>query len=138
MIKLSRMVDYGVVLMAELAREPRGVRTAPELAEASGLPAPTVSKLLKRLAREALLDSQRGINGGYRLARSAGNISMADIIDALDGPIALTDCVAAIGAICEIEALCPTSTNWRRINEALIRALSDVSLAEMTAPANAE
>ncbi len=135
MIKLSRMADYGVVLMTQLAREPQSLRTAPELAQTCGLPLPTVSKILKMLAQDGLLDSQRGTKGGYLLARGAEAITVADLIGALDGPIALTDCMGADGLVCEIEALCPTRTNWRRINDAMIEALNGVSLADMAAPA---
>jgi len=135
MIKLSRMADYGVVLMTQFARDAGQQRTAPDMAAASGLPAPTVSKLLKLLAHGGLLDSQRGIKGGYSLAREPGDISMADIIGAVDGPIALTECMTGDGMVCEIEALCPTRTNWKKINDVLTEALSNVTLAEMAGPA---
>jgi FeS assembly SUF system regulator len=128
------MADYGVVVMTQLARGRGVVHTAPELAAATALPAPTVSKLLKLLANASLLESHRGTKGGYALTRPAADITMADIIGAVDGPIALTECVGSDGAICEIEALCPTRTNWRRINDALVGALQGVSLAEMAAP----
>ncbi len=134
MIKLSRMADYGVVLMTQLAREPQALRTAPDLAQACGLPLPTVSKILKLLAQGGLLESQRGVKGGYQLAIDAEGITIADLIGALDGPIALTDCMDADRLVCEIEALCPTRTNWRRINDAMIEALSGVSLADMALP----
>lgn len=134
MIKLSRMADYGVILMVQLARAPEQVTTAAELTEATALPGPTVSKLLKQLSRAGLLDSQRGTNGGYTLSLPVVDISVADIISALDGPIALTECMTAQGAVCEIEALCPTRTNWRQINNALVDALDRVSLAEMARP----
>ncbi len=135
MIKLSRMADYGVILMTQLARENGAVTTAADLAASCALPPPTVSKLLKELAQEGLLESRRGTKGGYALARPAGNISMADIIGAVEGPIALTDCIEVDGTICEIEALCPTRTNWRRINDVLTEALDSVSLTEMVLPA---
>jgi FeS assembly SUF system regulator len=134
MIKLSRMADYGVVLMVQLARAPGLVTTAAELTEATALPGPTVSKLLKQLSRAGLLDSQRGTNGGYTLSLPTAEISVADIVSALDGPIALTECMTADGVVCEIEALCPTRTNWRQINDALVDALDRVSLAEMARP----
>ena len=134
MIKLSRMADYGVVLMTQLAREPDALRTAPELAQACGLPLPTVSKILKLLAQGGLLASHRGTKGGYVLGRDAEAITMADVIGTLDGPIALTDCMGADGLVCEIEALCPTRTNWRRINDAMVQALSGVTLADMAVP----
>ena len=134
MIKLSRMADYGVVLMVQLARAPGLVTTAAELTEATALPGPTVSKLLKQLSRAGLLNSQRGTNGGYTLSLPTAEISVTDIVSALDGPIALTECMTADGVVCEIEALCPTRTNWRQINDALVDALDRVSLAEMARP----
>jgi len=133
-IKLSRMADYGVVVMTQLAREPGVTQTASELAAATALPVPTVSKLLKLMANAALLESHRGTKGGYSLTRTAADVTMADIIGAVDGPIALTECVGTDGTICEIEALCPTRTNWKRINDVLIEALQSVTLAEMAAP----
>lgn len=135
MIKLSRMADYGVVLMVQLARAGTRRTTAGELARTAVLPVPTVSKLLKQLAAAKLLASHRGADGGYRLARDSADISVAEIVAALDGPIALTECMTAEGMICEIEALCPTRINWRRINDALVEALEGVSLAEMARPA---
>ncbi|MBM3486840.1 MAG: SUF system Fe-S cluster assembly regulator [Alphaproteobacteria bacterium] len=134
MIRLSRMADYGVVLMTQLARQPRDLTTAAELAAATSLPTPTVSKLLKLLAQDGLLTSQRGIRGGYALARPATAISVAEIVHALDGPIALTECTSEQHTNCEIEALCPTRTNWRRINDAIRAALGGVTLAEMASP----
>ena len=120
--------------MVQLARAAEQVTTASELTESTGLPGPTVSKLLKQLSRAGLLDSQRGSNGGYTLSLAADDISVSDIVSALDGPIALTECMTADGAVCEIEALCPTRTNWRQINNALVEALDRVSLAEMARP----
>ena len=134
MIKLSRMADYGMVLMVELARSGARNATAVELARATVLPQPTVSKLLKQLAAAALLTSRRGASGGYGLARDADDISVAEIISALDGPIALTECMTHDGIVCEIEALCPTQTNWRRINDAVVSAMESVSLADMARP----
>ncbi len=134
MIKLSRMADYGVILMTQLTRESGAVTTAADLSATCALPLPTVSKLLKELAQNGLLTSHRGTKGGYALARVADDISMADIIGAVEGPIALTDCIEADGSMCEIEALCPTRTNWRRINDVMTQALAGVSLAEMVLP----
>ena len=134
MIKLSRMADYGVILMVQLAREPGDVTTAADLSETTALPGPTVSKLLKQLSRAELLESHRGTKGGYTMALPAEAISVADIVCALEGPIALTECMTADGAICEIEALCPTRTNWRQINDALFEALDRVTLHDMAKP----
>ena len=134
MIKLSRMADYGVILMVQLARMPEQVTTAADLAEATALPAPSVSKLLKQLSRSGLLDSHRGTKGGYAIARPSTEITVADVVSAVEGPIALTECMTTQGAVCEIEALCPTRTNWRQINNALVEALDNVSLADMAKP----
>jgi FeS assembly SUF system regulator len=108
--------------------------TAPELAAATALPVPTVAKILKMLAQDGVLESHRGIKGGYALGRPAGDITVADIVAALDGPIALTECMSAEAGICEIEALCPTRVNWRTINDAVTDALRRVTVADMAAP----
>lgn len=133
MIRLSRLADYGVVLTAQLARAP-AMRTAPELAHATGLPQPTVAKILKRLAHEGVLVSHRGASGGYSLARPPHSVTIAEVVAALDGPIALTQCMGASEEHCGIQSLCLTHPNWRRINDAVIRALAEVTLAEMIAP----
>ena len=134
MIRLSRLSDYGIVLMTQLAARPGVLTTAPELALTSGLPVPTVSKVLKAIAQDGLLESQRGTKGGYALTRPAAEISVADIIRALEGPIALTECTEAEGGSCDIEPSCPTRTNWVRINDAVTGALEGISLSEMMAP----
>ena len=135
MIRLSRLADYGVVLSSHLARHPQRWQTAPEIAAATALPVPTVAKVLKLLAQEGVLDSHRGTKGGYALARPAHDITVADIVAALDGPIALTECMGAEAGSCEIESLCPTRVNWRTINDAITEALRSVSIADMAAPA---
>jgi len=134
MIRLSRLADYGIVMMTQLATRPGLFVTAPDVSLATGLPVPTVSKILKRLAQAGLLDSQRGTKGGYALMRDAANVPMTEIIAAVDGPIALTDCTVPEDGACDIEALCPTRTNWRKINDAVVDALSGITLADMTLP----
>ena len=134
MIRLSRFADYGIVLMGSIARRPVTVHTALDLAADTGLPMPTVSKLLVWLAQGALLISHRGAKGGYELSRPACEITVADIIVAVDGPIALTQCLELGPGSCEVETLCPTRRGWAQLNEAVKRALSDVSLAEIAAP----
>ncbi len=131
MIKLSRMADYGMILMVNLARYRHEPVTAGMLAEAAALPQPTVSKLLKQLAAAGLLQSRRGPSGGYELSRDPDSISVADIVSAVDGPVALTDCMADDGFTCEIEALCPTRSNWLEINNAMVNTLEAISLAHM-------
>ena len=131
MIKLSKLADYGIVIMTHLARPAGGQSSAQAIARATRIPQPTTSKILKALARDGLLRSQRGVNGGYELSRAAGSITIAQIIVALDGPIAVTDCVDGAVGSCVIERLCPARTNWERITAAIRDALDGVTLAEM-------
>ena len=130
MLRISRRTDYATVLLAALAGEPSRVQTATALAEQTHFAAPTVSKLLKQLQRAGLVTSTRGLRGGYQLSRPAAQISAAAILDALEGPMALTDCAAGYGN-CEIEESCRVSRVWQRLNLAMRRALYDVSLAQL-------
>jgi FeS assembly SUF system regulator len=130
MLRISRLTDYATVLLAALAGEPGRVQTAAALAEATHIAAPTVCKLLKQLQRAGLVSSTRGLHGGYQLARPAAQISAAAILDALEGPLALTDCSAGHGH-CEIEESCKVSRVWQRLNLAIRRSLYDVSLAQL-------
>lgn len=134
MIRLSRLADYGIVLMTQLSVRPGVLVTAPDMALVSGIPVPTASKLLKVLAQAGLLESHRGVKGGYALTRRAEEIAVLDIIRAVDGPVGLTECTVEDEGGCELEPLCPTRTNWLRINDAVIRALEGISLADMTPP----
>ena len=131
MIKLSRLADYAVALLTQMGTDPKGVHTALDLAARSGLPMPTVSKVLATLARNGVVRSVRGAKGGYRLATKPERISVASIIAAIDGPIALTQCVDHNADHCTVETLCPSRAGWHKINEAVERALSNVSLAEL-------
>jgi len=131
LIRLSKLADYGIVIMTHLAR-PGGVQaSAQEIALATRIPQPMAQKILKALAKGGLLRSQRGVKGGYELAQAARLINVAQIIEALDGPIAITDCVERAQGDCLIEASCPARTNWERINSAIRDALEEVTLAEM-------
>ena len=134
MLRLTKQADYGAVLMTQLAGEPGRLFTAPELAAETSLPLPTVSKILKLLAREGLLASQRGVKGGYTLARDPGEISIADLITTLDGPIAFTECIEGSPGICSQEAVCRLRGNWQIINRAVRQALESISLAELIHP----
>ena len=135
MIRMTKLTDYGIVLLTQIARHPeRLTRNAPELASVARLPLPTVSKILKILAREKLLVPHRGAKGGFSLARPPEEITVADVINALEGPIALTECSAHGSERCGIETSCPVSSNWRKINRAVRDALSGITLAEMAAP----
>jgi FeS assembly SUF system regulator len=130
MLRISRLTDYATVLLAALAGEPQRVQTAASLAEQTRIAPPTVSKLLKQLQRAGLVTSTRGLRGGYQLARPAAQISAAAILDALEGPVALTDCAAGHGN-CEIEETCRVGRVWQRLNLAIRRALYEVSLAQL-------
>lgn len=131
MFRLSKATDYGIVLMAQLASDPTDTpHNARELAECADLPVPMVSKILKALAREGLLESQRGSKGGYRLARAPEELPVSEMIRVLEGPVGLTDCT--IGPeLCEHEMLCAVREPWQRINRVVERALSDVTLADL-------
>jgi FeS assembly SUF system regulator len=130
MLRISRLTDYATVLLATLAGEPQRVQTAASLAEQTHIAAPTVSKLLKQLQRAGLVTSTRGLHGGYQLARPAAQISTAAILDALEGPVALTDCSVGHGQ-CEIEESCRVGRVWQRLNLAIRRSLYEVSLAQL-------
>ena len=135
MIRITRMTDYGIVLVTHMARDlGRPTRTARELSADAHLPLATVSKILKTLARGGLLVAHRGVKGGFSLARRPREINVADIITALEGPIAITECSALPAGRCEIEQLCPVSSNWKKINTAVSDALKGITLADMAQP----
>jgi FeS assembly SUF system regulator len=130
MLRISRLTDYATVILANLASQPELVQTATALAEQTRIAAPTVSKLLKQLQKANLVVSTRGLHGGYQLARAPAEISAADILDALEGPVALTDCAAGQGH-CGIEENCRVSRVWQRLNQAIRRSLTEVTLAQL-------
>ena len=130
MLRISRLTDYATVVLATLAEQPERVQTATALAERTRIAVPTVSKLLKQLQRANLVTSMRGLHGGYQLARPAAQIAAADILDALEGPVALTDCSVGQGH-CGIESHCRVGRVWQRLNLAIRRSLQDVSLAQL-------
>lgn len=134
MIRASRLADYGVVLAGHMAGRPEKFYNAVDLAAVTQLPAPTVSKVLAALTRAGVLVSHRGARGGYRLARSPKEISAAEIVAALDGPIAMTMCIEHGEGACEVETACPSRRGWMRINAAIRRALEEVSLDDLAAP----
>lgn len=133
MLRVSKLTDYATEVMTSLAAAPGRVHSAQELAERVRLEVPTVSKLLKQLAGAELIESFRGVNGGYRLARAPEGISIADIVIAMEGPIGMTECSAQAG-LCDHESHCGVRVNWQRINQAIAGALAGVSLADMLAP----
>ena len=130
MFRITRLTDYGVLLMTQFATEPTGLRNAAELAARANVPMPTVSKILKMLMKHGLLESIRGAGGGYRLTRRPEDVSVQDIIVALEGPIALTECNLR-ASNCEQRPHCTVSRSWQRINRAFRLALADITLADM-------
>ncbi len=133
MIRIARLTDYGVALMTHMATEESDASiTSRDLSERVGLPLPTVSKLLKMLAREDLLNSTRGAYGGYSLARSPELITLADLVNALEGPVHLTECSVDSGCSCGFESNCGTKANWQLINRKIMEALESVTLQDMT------
>ena len=132
MLRMTKQADYGIVLMTLLAGRRNAVLAAPELATEARLPLPTVSKILKLLTREGFLESHRGVKGGYSLARDPHRISVEEMISALDGPIAFTECIEDSPGVCSQESVCKLRGNWQRINQAVRTALETISLAELT------
>lgn len=130
MLRMSRMTDYGTVVLACLADRPEDVHSATELAEATRLNEPTVRKILKTLAKASLVLSYRGPQGGYSLNGDADKISAARILDALEGPISLTECSAEHGS-CQIQSCCTVGRSWQLINHRIRRALEEVSLTQL-------
>lgn len=130
MLKMSKLTDYGTLVLAQLASEAEDLRSAGQLADATHIARPTVSKLLKSLSRAGLVVSERGAHGGYSLARAPDKISAAEIIDALEGPVAITECSSVDGA-CELEQYCRVGRAWQRINRSIRRSLQQVSLADL-------
>ena len=131
-MRLSSMADYAVVTMAAAARHCGHARiNAGQLAEETGLPAPTVQKLVSRLTAAGLLRSSRGIGGGLKLARPAAAITLADIVEAVEGPIALTACVDQGKHDCGLEAACQVKPHWPVVNAALRGALAGVALTQL-------
>jgi FeS assembly SUF system regulator len=139
MLRMSKMTDYGIVLLTELARAGNETRTARELAAGTGVPLPSVSKVLKGLQGAGLLVSHRGASGGYGLARPAEGIPLTEIISALEGPVSLTECGAHGAAhppsgACELETVCRVRGHWRVINRTIQDALGRLMLADLCAP----
>jgi len=130
MLKLSKLTDYAAVVMAQIARYPEQAHAATELADAVQLPHPTVSKTLKMLVRAGLLESRRGSLGGYRLARPAASITASDIIGAIEGPVAMTECSHADGD-CDLVDTCGVADNWQRVSLAIRTLLDSVTLAHL-------
>ena len=130
MLRMSKLTDYGTLVLAQLTARDQGLSSAHQVATDTHLTQPTVSKLLKALVRAQLVVSERGAQGGYALARPAKEISAAQIIDALEGPVAITQCSSGHG-LCDLESICRVGDAWQRINVSIRRALTQVSLADL-------
>ncbi|MGH9691570.1 MAG: SUF system Fe-S cluster assembly regulator [Candidatus Acidiferrales bacterium] len=135
MVKLGKLTDYGLVLMTCIARsEGLPQRTSRDLAVESKLPPSTVSKLLKELLQSGLLLSHRGNKGGYALAKEPHEISVIDIISAIEGPMALTECSTDVSGLCNLEPSCPIKNNQRIINQAVRGVLEKITLSDLIQP----
>ena len=135
MVKLGKLTDYGLVLMTLIARgEGLPLRTARDLAVDSRLPLSTVSKLLKQLLQSGLLTSHRGMRGGYFLAREPRDITVIEIIAAIEGPMALTECSADVSGLCNLESFCPIKSNQQIINQAVRGVLDKITLSDLVKP----
>jgi FeS assembly SUF system regulator len=135
MLRIAKLTDYGIILMAHFARqEPGTLLSSREVADATNFTAPTVSKLLKLLTRSDLLCSVRGANGGYQLNHPPESIDVSQIIEALEGPLAMTECADARVSTCTDESCCPLRTHWNHINLAVKTALETVTLQQIATP----
>ena len=135
MFKLNRMTDYAIVVLGALAHRQGEILATAQLAELTGLNQPTVAKVAKTLMAADLLETQRGVHGGYRLAQPASATSLVQIVEAMEGPIAVNDCVEGAPAPCVVSNCCFMSRNWNRVNLAVRNALSDLSLEDLIDPA---
>ncbi|TDI11087.1 MAG: SUF system Fe-S cluster assembly regulator [Acidobacteria bacterium] len=134
MIRMSKETDYGIVVLAYFASAQEGLKqNAREVAMESQLPLPMVRKILKILAREGLLISHRGAKGGYSLTRGGERISIAEIVTAIEGPLAMTECIEAPGE-CRHEPVCGIRTSWQKINQIVFQALNNMTLSDLTGP----
>lgn len=132
MIRLSNLADYAVVLMSTIAACPDELHTAGSLNLDTKVPLPTVSKILGKMAKAELLISHRGVGGGFSLNKTKENITIADIIEAVDGPVQLTNCLSDEDDNCDYGPMCSTRGKWDKINDAVYQALNNVSLSDMT------
>ncbi len=134
MIRLTNLADYGIVLISHMAKSPKELHSAGCLAGETGIPVPTVSKILGALSRGGLLTSHRGLKGGFYLSRETREITIADIIEAIDGPIAMTNCIEDAPGDCCYESWCVMKPHWQVINDAVRKGLAGITLDEISAP----
>ncbi len=132
MLRITRETDYGIILMSALAQADEASLSAALLARRCRLPVPMVGKTLKALAQAGLLISQRGAHGGYALARHPAEITVAEVVEALEGPIAITECSSAEPSGCVFLEHCQVNSHWNRINEIIRSTLGAISLKQMS------
>lgn len=136
MLKLSKLADYAFVILSQMTSKPENNWSASALASETTLPLPTVAKLMKLLARGKIVEAQRGATGGYRLSNTPTQISIAQIIEAVDGPITLTECAGqATGkdkCDCAVGGKCPVRENWQKVNTAIRSSLESVTLFDLS------
>jgi FeS assembly SUF system regulator len=134
MLRISKLTDYGTLVLVHLAGgDSQRLHPASALAEATGLALPTVQKVLKALAKGGLVESARGTDGGYRLALPPEQISAAQILDTLEGPVAITEC-SHDDSHCELEANCQVGGAWQKISHAIRAAMTDIRLSDLRNP----
>lgn len=136
MIKLSKLSDYAIVVLSRLAVEEMGqLQTAVILAQQTGIPEPTVAKVLKLLSKQGIVQSVRGVRGGYALSRAPSEVTVTELIEALEGPISITSCAdIEIETSCQIAELCPMRGGWHRVNKAVKTALDELFLSDLLIP----
>ena len=135
MLKLSKLSDYAVVVLSHLSRERGQVMSSVELAQSTGLPEPTVSKVLKVLSKGGMVTSSRGASGGYKMERSPDQVSVRELITALEGPIAVTACLEENNNDCSVGHMCQMRGRWQMVNQAIMSTLDDIALSELLIPA---
>lgn len=132
MIRMSKLADYAFVILTRMASEKKELWPASSISEVTAIPLPTVAKLMKILARGGIVTASRGVSGGYRLVASPSAISVASVIESVDGPVALIDCVDNSDPDCVVSHACHMNGGWSKVNSAVLAALSSVSLADMS------
>ena len=135
MLRISKQADYGIVLLSHFAQKDAGTSlTARDVAGESGLPLPMVAKILKRLGRGGILESKRGVKGGYRLTRSDREVTIASIVEALEGPIGVVDCIPGVNRTCRHEPRCPLKSPLQRLNAIVRKTLESLTLRDLVVP----
>ena len=129
MLRITRLTDYGFILLAKMCEDESLLQNAKDMSEELDIPLPTVSKVLKLLVQGNLLESQQGSQGGYHLSKKANEISAAEIIEVLEGPVSMTACCVTDGC----DRNCAVSNSWQKVNAVIVNELKSVSLADMVA-----